>query len=144
MDQRGRHRAACPLSGRLRTGAVPTERTLARVCRDTGASVRCNAKLREMNIAVSVSDERSIKVLASGLPQRGHHFEVRSDSPRGGAELCSQQPGVIKLLNIGNFSKVADVTLLWWASRPAAVGVKRRWVSSRCSQEPERAMLHRP
>ena len=50
---------------------VPTERTLARVCREAGASVRCNAKLREMNIAVSVSEERSVEVLASGLP--AHH-----------------------------------------------------------------------
>ena len=49
LDQRGRHRAACPQSGRLRTRAIPTERTLARVCREAGASVRCNAKLRDMN-----------------------------------------------------------------------------------------------
>ena len=60
----GAGQAPCPLSGRLRTRAVPTEGTLARF-------VRCNAKLKEMNIAVSVSDERSIKVLASGLP--AHH-----------------------------------------------------------------------
>ena len=94
LDQCRRHRAACPRSGRLRTRAVPTERTLARVCREAGASVRCNAKLREMNIAVSVSDERSIEVLASGVPAHhgaigGHHFEVRSDNPRGGAADCS-------------------------------------------------------
>ena len=71
LDQRGRHRAACPRSGRLRSRAVPTEGTLARVCREAGASVRCNAKLRDMNIAVSAADERSIEVLASGLPV--HH-----------------------------------------------------------------------
>ena len=28
-------------------------------------------------------------------------------------ELCSQQPGMTKLPNIGNFSKVPDATLLW-------------------------------
>ena len=37
LDLLGRHRAACPRSGRLRTRAVPTERTLARVCREAGA-----------------------------------------------------------------------------------------------------------
>ena len=33
-----------------------------------GATVRCNAKLRHMNVVVSASDERSIEVLASGPP----------------------------------------------------------------------------
>ena len=47
LDVRGQHRAARPRSGRLRSRAVPTERTLARVCREAGATVRCNAKLRE-------------------------------------------------------------------------------------------------
>ena len=61
LDAFGRHRAACPRSGRLRSRAVPPERTLAR-------TVRCNAKLRDMNVVVSASDERSIEVLASGLP----------------------------------------------------------------------------
>ena len=36
LDVRGQHRAACPQSGRLRSRAVPTERTLARVCREAG------------------------------------------------------------------------------------------------------------
>ena len=47
--------------------SVPTERTLARVCREAGATVRRNAKLRDMNINVSATDERAIEVLASGL-----------------------------------------------------------------------------
>ena len=67
LDARGQHRAACPRSGRLRSRAVPTERTLARVCREAGATVRCNAKLRDMNVRVHATDERSIEVLASGL-----------------------------------------------------------------------------
>ena len=33
-----------------------------------GAMVRCNAKLRDMNVVVSASDERPIEVVASGLP----------------------------------------------------------------------------
>ena len=43
----GRHRAACPRSGLLKIRAKGPERTLARVCREAGASVRFNAKLRE-------------------------------------------------------------------------------------------------
>ena len=57
-----------PLSGRLRTRAVAPERTLARVCREAGAIVRTNVKLRDMNIAVRADDERCIEVVASGLP----------------------------------------------------------------------------
>ena len=66
-DVRGQHRAACPRSGRLRSRAVPFERTLARLCREAGATVRRNARLRDMNISVPVTDERAIEVLASGL-----------------------------------------------------------------------------
>ena len=68
VDTRGRHRAACPHSGRLRTRAVAPERTLARICREAGATVRPNVKLRDMNVLVRADDERCIKVLASGLP----------------------------------------------------------------------------
>ena len=45
----GRHRAACPRSGRFRTRAVVPERTLARVCREAGAAVRRNVKLRDIH-----------------------------------------------------------------------------------------------
>ena len=68
LDQLGRHRGACPRSGRLKSRTVPTERTLARVCREAGAVVRSNVKLRDMNVTVPVEDERAIEVLASGLP----------------------------------------------------------------------------
>ena len=68
LDVWGRHRAACPRSGRLRARAVGPEPSLARVCREAGATVRCHAKLRDMNVAVSAQDERAIEVLASGLP----------------------------------------------------------------------------
>ena len=60
-----RHRAACPRSGRLRTRALGPEKTLARICREAGATVRCNAKLRDMDIAVSAQDERAIEVLGA-------------------------------------------------------------------------------
>ena len=71
LDTFGRHRAACPHSGRLKRRAVAPERTLARICREAGATVRCNARLRDMNVAVSSTDDRAIEVLASGLPY--HH-----------------------------------------------------------------------
>ena len=45
LDCRGQHMAACPRSGRLRSRALPTERTLASVCREAGATVRLNAKI---------------------------------------------------------------------------------------------------
>ena len=63
----GRHRAACPQSGRLKRRAVPTERTLARVCREAGAIVTRNVKLRDMNVQVPATDEREIEVVAAGL-----------------------------------------------------------------------------
>ena len=57
----------CSQSGRLRTRAMASERTLARVCREAGAIVRTNVKLRDM-IAVRADDERCIEVGASGFP----------------------------------------------------------------------------
>ena len=73
LDSRGRHRAACPRSGLLRITATPTQRTLAGVCREAGATVRCNTKLR-----VSLQYERAIEVVASGLPfHHGAQFSRR-------------------------------------------------------------------
>ena len=42
-------RAACARSGRLKTRALPTERTIAGVCREVGATVRGDVKFRDMN-----------------------------------------------------------------------------------------------
>ena len=64
LDRCGRHRAACPRSGKLKYRPTAPERTLARVCREAGATVRTHVKLRDLNTTV----ERSIEVLASGLP----------------------------------------------------------------------------
>ena len=41
---------------------------MARVCREAGARVKCNAFLRDMHVSVSASDERRIEVLAQDLP----------------------------------------------------------------------------
>ena len=67
-DLLGRHRAACPRSGRLKRRAVPTEITMARICREAGATVRRNVKLRDMNVHVAATDEREVEVVAAGLP----------------------------------------------------------------------------
>ena len=70
------------------------EKTLASVCREAGATVRCNAKLREMNVEVAATDEREIEVLASGLHlHHGAQLAVdialrRALSPCGSA--CAQ------------------------------------------------------
>ena len=83
LDCRGRHRAGCPHSGRLCTGALAPERTLARVCREADATVRCNAKLVDMNIAVQLVSRGSLGVRPSIVPWssvgRGHHSEVCPD-----------------------------------------------------------------
>ena len=70
LDARGMHRAACSLSGRVKRRATPTERALARVCREAGATVRLNAYLKDMNLGVHAADARRIEVLAQGLPCR--------------------------------------------------------------------------
>ena len=82
------HRAACPRSGRLRSRALGTERSLARVCREARAIVRCNTKLRDMSVHVPAHDERAIEVLASG---GGHHPQKRSDRP--GPRMSQRVPG---------------------------------------------------
>ena len=68
LDALGRHRAACPSTGRLKKRAIPIERVLARVCREAGARVRFNAFMRDMNIGVGATDGRRIEVLAQDLP----------------------------------------------------------------------------
>eukprot|EP00973_Karenia_brevis_P002142 290284-Karenia_brevis.AAC.1 len=42
IDERAMHRAACSESGRLKARAGPMERTMARICREAGATVRMN------------------------------------------------------------------------------------------------------
>ena len=68
LDAWGRHRAACPHTGRLKKRAGPVERVMARICREAGARVRFNAYLRDMNVRVRADDARQIEVLAQDLP----------------------------------------------------------------------------
>ena len=64
---------------------------MVRICREAGATVRFNTRLREMNVAVSANDERSIEVLASGLLL--HHqaasTRAREDKERKSADWWS-------------------------------------------------------
>ena len=53
------------------------ERTVARICREAGALVRCNVKLRDMNVTVPATDEREVEVVASELPlQHGAQLAI--------------------------------------------------------------------
>ncbi len=71
MDAYGLRHAACPSSGRIKARATPIEWCCARVCREAGARVITNAKLRDLNVDVSAEDGRHIEVVASGLPCYG-------------------------------------------------------------------------
>ena len=64
LDPQGRHLAACPRTGRLKKHASPTERMLARICREAGARARYNAFLKDAGVHVVANDERRIEVLA--------------------------------------------------------------------------------
>ena len=50
LDTFGQNWAACAHSGRLKRRAVAPERTLARICREARATVRCNDRLRDTNV----------------------------------------------------------------------------------------------
>eukprot|EP00973_Karenia_brevis_P095052 12425467-Karenia_brevis.AAC.1 len=47
------------------------ERTMARIAREAGATVRENVLVRDLNVQTFPGDERRIEVLAQGLPCRG-------------------------------------------------------------------------
>ena len=66
-DLFGDHLAACPRSGVLRARSGPLERAAARICREAGATVALNVRLRDLNVDVARQDERRIEVIANGL-----------------------------------------------------------------------------
>ena len=69
LDALGDHRAACAVSGVLRTRAISLEIAAARVCREAGARVATNIMLRDLNVqGIAASDQRQIEVIANGLP----------------------------------------------------------------------------
>ena len=74
------------------------------VFREAGATVRWQAKLRNMNVTVSANDERAIEVLASGLPlfqgaQLAVDITIRSVLTASGAAVpnTSHTDGVVLL-----------------------------------------------
>ena len=139
VDLYGRHRAAC---GRLRTRAVGPERTLARVCREAGATVRWQAKLRDMNVTVSANDERAIEVLASGLPlfqgaQLAVDITIRSVLTASGAAIpnTSHTDGVVVGVETGgrwSAESVEFINCLAAAKAREAPMVLRGSVSEGC------------
>ena len=91
LDNRGLHRAACMRSGRLKKRATPVERMLARVFRESGARVRFNAFLKEMNVGVSATDDRRIEVWAQDFPCFGGS-QLAVDVTLRSALRCSGEP----------------------------------------------------
>lgn len=103
-DPLGDHRSACARTGVLRSREVPLEHAAARVCREAGARVTMHTRLAHLNLpAVQRIDERTIEVIANGLPP-WHGSQLAIDttlvSPltseaqprrRGGA-VCSSSP----------------------------------------------------
>ena len=66
LDPPGDHQAlGLVLCG---VGDVRSKRAAARVCREAGARVTCNALVRDLNVAVARFDDRRIEVIANGLP----------------------------------------------------------------------------
>ena len=139
LDVRGQHRAACPRSGRLRSRAVPMERTQA-VCREAGATVRINTRLRDMNLSVPAIDERTIEVLASGLPMNhGAQLAVDITTRSAGDRLRKSVPerchcGWVRAHrsqtrqggSTQSCCKATGVSLSWSELRPEAGGVPRQ------------------
>ena len=70
LDSLGLHRGACVRSGRLKLRAKPAESAMAAVCREAGALVKTEVRLRDLNVDVPTSDMRRIDVLADHLPCR--------------------------------------------------------------------------
>ena len=108
-----------PTQARLRTRASAPERTLARVCREAGASVRSNAKLVDMNIAVPADDAREVEVLASAQSlfhgaQLSVDITLRSALTATAQALqwwtasCAWRPGLIRSGSTLNSSMATD------------------------------------
>ena len=142
LDTLGRHRAACTPSGRVKKRAGPTERVLARVCREAGARVKFNA-LRDMNLGVPGGDERRIEVVAQDLPCFGG-AELAVDITL--EALCARQVnlnvellrlmaqswcehGATRKTRILSWSLQGVAAWWWWPLRQGAVGVTKERIS---------------
>ena len=68
LDVFGHHRSACSRVGLLKPRGTPAEICVARMCQEAGARVKEYQLLRDLNIAVPVTDQGRIEVIANGLP----------------------------------------------------------------------------
>ena len=95
--------AACPRSGILRPRGGPLERAAARICREAGATVALNLRLRNLNVDVARQDERRIEVIAVAHSSRStprwsppltlaRFPEGRRTHSRGRTFTCTQGP----------------------------------------------------
>ena len=125
LDFPGQHHAVCPRSGRLRSRAVPTERTLARVCHKAGATVRWNGC---GNISVPATDERAIEVLAHGVElNHGAQLAVAQPRCRHSVRPAKQTPRVLMAVTTRRRSMRSCVK----ASRQGDGGVLRHFMCTR-------------
>ena len=143
LDICGRHRGACARSGRLRAKAVGPERSLARVCREAGATVRTKTLLRDMNLCVPAFDARAIGVLATRFPLH-HDAQLAVDiTLRGVWGACggarpnaSHTDGVLLIVgatkngSITNFSSARGAGKRWSPWRLVEDGATRPLSSS--------------
>ena len=149
LTDRGRHWAACPHSGRLRTRAVAPEKTLTRICREAGATVRVNVKLSDMNVAVRGDDKRCIEVVASGLPlYHGAQLAVDITMRCAVSSSGEARPGAARVDGIVCMNARADKEpkyselpagdrcSSWLPWRPEGDGVQKPWSSLRVSLGP--------
>ena len=143
LDTLGRHRAACTRSGRVKKRAGPTERVLARVCREAAARVKFNAALRDMNPGAPGGDERRIEVLAQDLPRSGGAQLAVDITLRA---LCARQVnlnlellrlmaqswcehGATRKTHILSWSLQGVAAWWWWPLRQGAAGVMKERIS---------------
>ena len=68
LDMFGHHRAACAMAGVLGRRGHPLECAAAQVCKEAGARVSTNVRVRDLDLAdLNVVDGRRLEVVADGL-----------------------------------------------------------------------------
>ena len=156
LDAWGRHRAACPHTGRLKKRAGPVERVMARICREAGARVRFNAYLWDMNVRVRADDARQIEVLAQDLPcfggsQLAVDVTLRSalgrekpnQTPLKWTEQFCPKPAWTRSGSTRSCSRQEGVVSWWSPLRRVAGGVTKQLTSSGSWRQRRLASHHR-
>ena len=132
LDLLGRHRAACTRSGRIKRRGMPIERTLARVCREAGATVKPNVMLVDLNVGVRAGDGRRLEVLAQGLPCRSgkqlavdvtlRHALTTDGLPRSRTVSWPRALAATRKVSTLSWLMAAVATSLWLLLRRAVAG----------------------